>query len=201
MPKRNTQPKTRIFNLLKPSPEPPTAWDKIYNWIIGKARVVMVIAEIVVALTFVIKVVVDIQAKNLDEQIEQREAELSLYAKQVEPEIRRLQQKAITYEKVWKRSSDYAPILAEINSYISVTEKNIAVRINTDSVSVRGGGNLEVLKKIESNMRNSETFQEVQLSVDTESGAIQEGTYLITAKIATDYTRGDLIEDTTDNGQ
>jgi hypothetical protein len=192
--KKTPQPKTRIFNLLKPTIEPPTAWDKIYMWIVGKARVVMVIAEVVVAITFVAKVVVDIQAKNLDEQINKREAELSLYAKQVEPEIRKLQQKAITYEKVWKRSSDYAPILEEIDSYISVTEKSIAVRFSGENVSVRGGGNLEVLKEIESNMRGSSTFSNVQLSVDTESGAIQEGTYLITATIATDYTRGDMTD-------
>lgn len=192
--KKTPQPKTRIFNLLKPTIEPPTAWDKIYMWIVGKARVVMVIAEVVVAITFVAKVVVDIQAKDLDEQINKREAELSLYAKQVEPEIRKLQQKAITYEKVWKRASDYGPILEEINSYISVTEKSIAVRFSGENVSVRGGGNLEVLKKIESNMRGSTTFSNVQLSVDTESGAIQEGTYLITASIATDYTRGDMTD-------
>jgi hypothetical protein len=183
---------TRIFNLLKPYKAPPTSWDKIYDWLLGRARIVMIVAEIVVALSFAGKVIVDVQAKNLDDQIEVKDFELSQFANTIEPKLRTLQQKALTYTKVWEGSSRYAEILKEINGYIPNAGADLNIRINGNQVTIRGDDSLGTLSLIESAIRNSSTFSSVSVSsLSSDSGeVIQEtGVLVLNATIADIDTR------------
>ena len=58
------------FNFLKPQIEPPSAWTSIYEWITKTAKAVLIVFEIAVILALVIRIFVDVQAKNIDEQID-----------------------------------------------------------------------------------------------------------------------------------
>ena len=179
--------KTRIFNLLKPYKPPLTSWDRIYEWLLGRARVVMVVAEIVVALAFFGKVIVDVQAKNLDDQIKTKDFELSQYAKAVEPQVRVLQQKASTYIKVWNNASSYSDVLKEIDSYIPNAGANLSINITEDQVTIRGDDTLGVLSTIESSMRASKTFSSVSVpSLSADSGEVrqQTGVLVLNATLA-----------------
>lgn len=186
----------RIFNLLKPYKPPETAWDKVYDWLITRARVIMVFSEILVIGSFVGKVVVDIQAKNLDEQIESAQRSLGQFSTTIEPEIRKLQDKSDGYLKVWDGSSGYAPILQEIQSYIENPLDDIIITFKDRTVTIRGGSTAEDLIKIEANMRNSGTFSSVTLPILTaETGEITAGEnqYAFDATIAEDVVRDSLI--------
>lgn len=102
MPKSNlsTSRVRKVFNLLKPEHAPPTAWDRIYKWLITRARLVIIVSEIIVALAFVAKVGVDLRTKELDEQLQTNFSELSQLATGVEPELRAIQVDARAYEKL-----------------------------------------------------------------------------------------------------
>ena len=137
----------------------------------------MVFAEIAVAAAFIGKVVVDVQAKNLDDAIKNKDFELQAFATSSEPTLRTLQQKALNYAKVWDASSSYADVLKEMDTYIPNTGSNLSIRINGDQVTVRGDDNLQVLSVIEQAMRASKTFKTVSVSsLSSDSGNVQDNT-------------------------
>lgn len=185
----STKPQNRrIFNLLKPFAPPPTAWDQVYDWIMTRARVVMVIAEILVALAFVGKVAVDIQAKNLDEQIAAKDRDLNQFAISLEPTIRQLQQKSAIYMQIWRDSNYYSEILRELNQYLPESSNDLSMRLSGNQVIIRGGDNLLLLSEIEAKLKNSATFETVAVSNLTSEGITAEGqvtaNYVLNATIA-----------------
>ena len=151
----------------------------------------MVVAEIIVAISFAGKVVVDVQAKNLDDQIETKDFELSQFATSVEPELRTLQQKTLTYTKVWDGASQYAEILKEINGYIPNAGADLNIRINGDQVTIRGDDSLGTLSLIEAAIRNSATFTDVSVSslVSDRGDAQDTGVLVLSATVANVATR------------
>lgn len=175
----------KAFNLLKPEKAPPSAWDKVYHWLLTRARVVIVISEIIVAIAFVAKVGVDLQAKDLDEMLLKESASLSQLATSVEPALRKVQLASRTYEKVWEKSSKYSGILSEIHSYIVNPAANIVITVTNDRVSIRGDDSLQTLQYIESKMKSSSTFTQVSLELNTEgeTSSGSQGEYLIKANI------------------
>lgn len=194
---KTVQPKTRrIFNLLKPYTPPPTGWDKIYDWLLGRARIIMVIAEIIVAITFMAKVVVDTQAKGFDDEIKFQDFELQRFAVSVEPVINKLQNKAQMYQQLWDGSSSYADVLAEIHSYIPNPGSELLITINREEVSIAGEESFDALAQIEEAMKQSDTFSEVsvsQLNTDTSGPSGISGDYLLTATIAKVKNRTKII--------
>lgn len=195
MAKDKTLPtKKRIFNLLKPYKPPPSAWDKIYDWLIGKARIVMIVSEIAVAISFVGKVVVDVQAKNLDDVIKEKSFELAQYAPVIEPNLRGIQQKAATYATVWERSAAYNDVLKEVFSYIPNQAADLTVRITDDDLTITGGDSLEALSQIEAKMKESSTFisSETKINLNSEGSSVQQGKYLLVTKIAKVNNRAKL---------
>ncbi len=184
---KNTDPKKRIFNLLKPYKPPPTSWDRIYDWLLGKARLVMVIAEIAVALAFIGKVVVDVQAKALDDQIKTKDFELQQFASAIEPNIRTIQQKSQTYSKTWDSASAYSDVLKEIDSYIPNTGSDLNIHFSGSTVTIRGDDTLGTLSLIEKSMRASKTFSAVSVpSLSSDNSAVQKdsGVLVLNATIA-----------------
>lgn len=187
--------KTRIFNLLKPYKPPPTAWDKIYEWLVTRARAIMVIAELLVVISFVGKIVVDVQAKNLDDQIIAGQGTLGRLSVSVEPTIRKIQQKSEAYLNIWNASSGYADILDEIHTYVANPSEDIVVRIQGNSVTIRGGSTIDELKVIEQRMRNSGTFTDVTIpTLNAEGSDISSGQaqYVFNARIAVDAVRDSI---------
>jgi hypothetical protein len=187
MANAKTPPKTkRNFNLLKPYKAPPTAWDKVYDWLINKARVVMLVSEVAVAISFVGKVVVDVQAKNLDDAIKGKVFELSQYAPVIEPNLRQIQQKANVFTNIWEASSGYSDVLKEIYSYVPNPAADLSIRIAESDVTITGGDSLEALSQIEAKMKASATFvsSETKINLNSEGSAVQQGKYLLVTKIA-----------------
>ncbi|MCA9379426.1 hypothetical protein KC640_03275 [Candidatus Dojkabacteria bacterium] len=176
----------KVFNLLRPELPPPSAWDKVYHWLLTRARVVIVVCEIIVAIAFVAKVAVDLQTKDLEEQLQAQFAELSQLATSVEPELRDLQLRSRSYEKLWEKSTKYADVLVEIHSYITNPAANIVITVASDRITIRGDDSLQTLQSIEAKMKSSSSFTQVSLELNTEgeTTAGSQGEYLIKATIA-----------------
>jgi len=198
MAKKTLPTKQRIFNLLKPYVPPSSSWDRVYDWLLNRARIIMVFAEIIVVAAFVGKVVVDVQAKNLTEQVESNQAELNRFAQTIEKDIRRVQQKADAYQKIWNGSSGYSDVLAEIHSFISNPSAEVIIRFDGPAVVIRGGTSFGELEIIEAQMRTSTTFTGVTLptlSAESSELSLGEGQYVFTATIAGNHYRDPIGED------
>lgn len=195
MAKTKTTNRNKIFNLLKPYVPPASGWDRIYEWLLGKARIVMLIVELIVVATFVTKVVIDTQAKGLEDEIKVKDFELQRLAVSVEPAIRKLQNKTEMYKILWDKSSSYASVLSEVHSYIPNPGAELLVAINRDELTISGVDNFSSLAEIERAMKASTTFSLVSLTqLNTESSASgTTGDYILTAIIAKPADREKLI--------
>jgi hypothetical protein len=175
----------RIFNFLKPAIPAPTGWDKVYDWLIGRARVVMIVAEVVVAFTFITKVIVDTQAKALEDEIRRKDIELAQFELSTEPVLRSLQNKARTYKKLWNSATQYGPLLSEINAYVLNPGSDLLITFNNTNILISGEENLDSLSQIEAAMKGSASLINPTItSLDAETVEGGSGEYQLTAGIA-----------------
>lgn len=193
----------KIFNLLKPELPPPTAWDKIYDWLATRARVVVVVCEILVVVCFALKVIVDIQSKDINEALDAKSRDLGSFFGTIEPELRLIQQKSRAYERLWEGSSKYSEVLNEILSYIPNPGVNITISMSGENVTIRGDDELGALQSIESKMKVSSNFTDVQLELNTEGNQpdLPVGSYVITALVTNLNARSSLSATVDNSGQ
>lgn len=165
----------RGFNLLRMQLTPPTAWDKIYQWMVGTARVIIIVVEIIVVIAFGARVVVDTIAKNLDEKIERRDAELAAF-RSTELEYRNIQQKTALYRELWTQSSDLAFYFDYINNLVRNYIGLITISLSNEEVNISGELPLSDVGILEEKMKADKLgsspnpiFTDVQLiDVDSE---------------------------------
>ncbi len=175
-----------IFNLLKPVEAPKTVWDKIYDWILGRARIVILITELFIAVAFVGKVIEDTNAKNMDKQIENLKLELSIYSNDKEPAFREIHRKEGQYNLLWTSSSGYVNVLKEIYSFIPNAGADITVKFDSGKVSILGFDDLTFLQQIEQSLKTSSTFSAVAvntLSITQQESDKSQGKFVLVATI------------------
>lgn len=189
MAKKQLPPKRRVFNLLKPYIAPPSGWDRVYEWLVGRARLVMVVVEILVVITFVSKVVVDTQAKALEDSIKVQDFQLRRFATSAEPALKSLQQRASGYVELWNNSSSYSGVLREINTYIPNPGASLAISVFNQEISITGADSFETLAQIEAAMKKSATFSNVRVTQLTTDSTVNPaagggGSYVLIATVA-----------------
>jgi hypothetical protein len=174
-----------IFNLLKPIEDPKTSWDKVYDWIVGKARVALLIIEILMVLILFARVVVDNIGKNNLQEFEEVQLELAALENQHENEFRNIQARVLDYEYLWSDSNAFYEVLSEVNDYIGTPSGPITVTVShSGTVSIEGYESLNSLRLIEQRMKQSETFEDVvidTLSLDQTDIQQGSGRYSLTA--------------------
>ena len=189
--------KERYFNLLKPIESPKSAWDKIYDWIIGKARIVLLSAEIVMVVIFFAKVVVDNIEKNKLEEFDTVQQELVNLESQYEEEFRQVQARVIDYQNLWQNSSNIFPIYNEVISYIDNPSSQFSLSISSSgTVTIEGYEQLVRLKKIETLMKASDSFDNVTintLSLEQSDVVDEKGRYSLTGQIDSNLLLRDPI--------
>lgn len=174
------------FNLLKPILPPKTAWDKVYDWILGRARIVVLATIILIALAFVAKVIVDTDAKNKDKAIGVLKIQLDFYGSKIEPDLRTFASKTDNYIKLWNGASGVSTAISEVYSYISDPAADVTVKVDADRISIVGTENLTLLKDLESKLRASPTFSSVtfsDLTLQKQDIDTQQGQYVVVATI------------------
>lgn len=184
----------RIFNLLKPVEPPKTVWDKIYDFILYRARIVIQLTELMIVFAFGGKVVVDTVAKNMDQQIETAQQQLQ-FLSTLEPQIREVQRKDNLYKNLWRQSYSYTEVFNEVMSYIVNPGAEIVISIKTDTVTISGTDDLSALQILEDKMKTSSTFRNVfitNLTLQPTEISQAKGQYALLATI-TVPTREELI--------
>jgi hypothetical protein len=190
----------RGFNLLRPQLSPPTSWDKIYQWMVGTARVIVIIVELIVVGAFATRVVVDTIGKNLDKKVTLKAAEINAN-KSTEDNFRDIQERTDLYRSLWEISSSMTPTYNFINSLISDYQGLLNIQITKSEVTISGelpGQNIDKLEVglkdylIGNTAGNTALFYEVLVS-EVNSGNKSErenASFSIIAKLVqTDFPR------------
>ncbi len=167
------------FNLLRPQLSPPTSWDKIYQWMVGTARIIVLLVELVVIAAFGIRVVVDTIGKNLDKDIERKQVELEAY-KSSELQYLEIQNKTDSYRTLWEQSSNLSEKMVYVNELLESYYGLINVKIDQEELSITGELPLSFVRELENSLKlntlgntegNQAIFNTVELiEVDSKSG-------------------------------
>lgn len=182
----------RIFNLLRPYVGPESAWDKIYNWIVVRARLVMVIVELMLIVVFFFKVFVDIQAGAYNLQIGDNQKRYDPLVKSVYPTANQTQQKASSYMQLWNNASSYAAILNEVSAFVGSSGSEVSIRISKDGLNISGNMSLQQISQVEQKIKGDGDYAAAQVGVSTEVS--ESGT-------TGDYTLNAVIVDTKNREQ
>jgi hypothetical protein len=150
------------FNLLISQIEPPTLWTKIYDWMVGSARIVMISIELVVIVAFGLRVFLDVESKNLDEEIANKENILRAFQSS-EVRFRKIQDHVNAYAKSWEEASVHSSVYAEVNTYLPQNPVEMSVQIDTTTVVVSGTASGKEIAFLENAFKNSSTFRDAQL--------------------------------------
>jgi hypothetical protein len=181
-----------IFNLLQPLRPPRTFWDKVYDWIVSRARIVLVVLEIILVVVFLSKVIVDNQGKNLEQQYDRLFTQMDELSVTYEDEFRDTQAKEIEYRKIWSNVTFYSEILRELDTYTDL-QAGISTSIGDGQIIISGSDFLSNINLLELSMKNSNTFNDVLLTLNQNEQNITEGTgqFTITAFLDEDLSSRD----------
>lgn len=150
------------FNLLKEQIEPQTMWTKIYDWIVGTARIIIIFVEILVVVAFGVRLAIDGRSKKLDQIVEEKERNLGYY-EIAQNRFLTIQDKVSAFELSWNESVIFADIYKEINSYLPQNPQSISIKLTKDSLFISGEAKVNEIGKLESSFKNSTTFKNVEL--------------------------------------
>lgn len=164
----------RIFNLLKPVSTPKTSWDKLYEWLITQARVIIMIALILIVVSFVVKIVVDTEQKNKLQELEEMQRELA-FLEVSQEELERVAIKTDSYTELWNNSRQYSTVLAAVEELTRDFVDQIAIQINEDNVSITGQENTERLLEFEQAFKASNLFIDARIQTTEDEEDIATG--------------------------
>jgi hypothetical protein len=178
--------KRRPFNLLKPIQPPKTVWDKVYDWLLGRARIVLLITEILIAASFFAKVIQDTDAKNKEDEIVRLTTQLDFYKDTLEPSFRVLENKDNAYRLIWNNSPKYSDIVKQVYEFIGNTSSHVNLRVEGKEITIFGTEDLSVLQRLEAALKSSDIFSSVvirSLTLEQQEILEQKGDYILSAVI------------------
>jgi Tfp pilus assembly protein PilN len=162
------------FNLLQGSVRPADSWDKINDWVTNVGRVIVMIVEIVVIVSFVARVFIDTQTKNLIEREEVNSQALAAL-RQREILFRDRQQRFDNYKTIWNASSSYAPLVADINSPLPRGVEDLTISLSGNLITLQGQARSEEVRNFENRLKASGLYSDVQVVELEQVGGTQGG--------------------------
>lgn len=150
------------FNLLQDNTLPPDIWDKVYDWVNKVGRVVVVIVELIVVVAFAARIVVDTQAKNLQEDEKTFQTRLDAY-RDTELIFRDYQQRFTAYKDIWNNSSTYSNVVGEVLKEIPASVSELNLSFQGTATSLSGKAPVADVGTLETSLKNSPDFTDVQV--------------------------------------
>jgi hypothetical protein len=183
----------KSINLLIDRGAPPTIWERAYDWVTGSARIVVIVTELIVLLAFGWRFYLDRSLNDLNERISKKGNALKSLSDD-EDEIRIIQAKLNTYRELWTVSSTYAEVISEINNFMptGISEASISIQEDetTRKLSIRGSGPRDKIQELETSLKNSTTFTDVELKqLEGEGGGEENDEFVFTAKVILNLIR------------
>ncbi|MBN1331560.1 hypothetical protein JW978_01585 [Candidatus Dojkabacteria bacterium] len=150
------------FNLLKKQKIPPTLWEKIYTWVLGTARVLVIMVEIVVVISFGIRVAVDTISSRLDKEVEKQQNTLGAFSES-ETRYRTIQSRTSEYKNIYEKSSNYSAMLSELENYLGANFTGLSIYITEDELTIRGEGDVSRISSLEESLKASNYLRNVEV--------------------------------------
>jgi len=159
--------KSKNFNLLSPINLSLSKFDRIYLWLNTRIRLVFIIIYIFTILVFGLKVVEDINAKNLDRIVEKNNSKLAFFAKDLEPLVRKIHKKEFNYIEIWKNSKCIHKVLQEVYGFVdNITANKLNIQIIGNNIFISTYGQLDRLSVLERSLKqNSEMISKNTVKV------------------------------------
>ncbi len=179
------------FNLLKSQIEPQTMWTKVYQWTTTTARAIMVLVELVIVVGFGIRVVVDLQFKNLNKDIASRE-EVLLVLQDSERRLKEIQNKVSIYENLYLETDYYSDVYNEVSRIIPSTVQDLSTQISGNEVVVRGFADTESIARIEASFKTSQFFSKTEL-LNVETQGPLGDSFTLKTQISNLPTKGEVL--------
>ncbi len=162
MPETQTATK-QIFNLLKPAKPIIPTWDKIYYWLSGTARILILFVEVIIIAGFAYRVIIDRQSNDLKDTINQSEKILNIYT-QREQTIQTYQSQINEVNKVKASSNSFVNIINQLILQFPDT-KTSSVTFSTDgNFNISAISTKDVATQFEQLLKNSKLTKNVTIT-------------------------------------
>ncbi|MEI7578641.1 MAG: hypothetical protein WCJ58_01220 [bacterium] len=174
------------FNLLKQQVEPPTVWNKVYDWIVGTARLVVIVVEVIVVIAFVVRLIIDVQSADLDKKIQAKENQVTLFKESGSVDkYNRIQNKTKAFNDAWTETPIFSKIYAEINSYMPVSGEDININMDQNEISITGKASVKDIGILEVKFKSSSNLQWTEVNkIETQGSSPDEiADFVITTKL------------------
>ena len=185
------------FNLLKPQIEPPNIWTNIYAWIVNTARIILILTETAVILALVIRIVVDVQSKDLDEKIKNYDSILALRAPE-EQKYLDLQNKTKTYQEANDSLPKYSNIVKAITDNLPREFINVSVNFQKNEITINGEAQNKYIQRMEEFLKNSDLFTNsnlTTLNIEESTETDKLAKFIFSTKINNEELRKLITED------
>jgi len=187
------------FNLLKAQMEPVTVWTKLYDWIVGTARIVVIVVEIIVVVAFGIRLIIDIQGKMLDEQIENKENTLSYYV-EAERRYKVIQDKTSAFKMSWVNSTLHNETFFALNEILPETPSDISMSISEEAISVSGEATVAEIGDLETDFKESDVFKDTELAnIISEGDSPQAIAEFVIRSTVNDLQKREIVVEESEN--
>jgi hypothetical protein len=150
------------FNLLQNNVRPPDAWDKLNDWVTNVGRIIVIIVEVVVIVSFIARVVIDTQTKNLLEK-EQANSQAIVALRDREVRFRTQQAQFETYKQIWDTSSSYTAIMTELDKLRPKSIEKLSVSLQGDLITFSGEASVTSIGQFENSLKTSAKYADVQV--------------------------------------
>lgn len=151
------------FNLLKEQVEPPSVWTKIYDWMVGTARIIVVVVLLVVVIAFAIRIVVDVQGKQLDEKITARESIMRQY-QATELRYRSIQAKTWSFRTSWEKTPAFLQLISELDKFLPQNVTKMNIQLDSTQISISGTAPSSEVGALEEDLKNADFLQNTEVS-------------------------------------
>lgn len=150
------------FNLLQDRIRPPDTWDKVNEWVTNVGRVIVMIVEIVVIISFGARVFIDTQTKNLLEK-EQSNAAAAAAFRQQEVVFLDNQQRFFSYKQIWNEGSSVAGIINDIVRIRPRSVEDFSFTMQGNLITLKGQAQVADISTFENNLKKSTKFTDVRV--------------------------------------
>lgn len=165
----------RGFNLLQDVTRPQDVWDKVYDWVVNVGRIIVIVVEGIVILSFVIRIGIDVQAKDLM-KAEELDSQQLVALKPNEIRFIDMQARFSDFKTIWNVGSSYSDVLSEIIDLLPSRLKEPNVIFKGNLLTISGESSVSKIENFENALKNSEKYDNVQVSeIETLSSSSSSG--------------------------
>ena len=150
------------FNLLKPQVEAPSIWTTLYNWVVGTARIVLIITETAVIAALFIRIVIDVQGKDLDEKISNYENIIQIRSEE-ETKYLKLQSRTADYRDSFNKNYKFSNQMNEFIKNIPLEFNDVVINFIDNKIVLTGKALNVDIKEMENYLKTSDLYTNSQL--------------------------------------